>query len=153
MRPAGKQIVTGDFPVNIAAHPGGRFAAVLHSGYGRHQIVVVDVVSASVVGEFPVEETFYGVEFSRDGRELYCSGAGDEVIHAFTFRDGYLSDPKVLRIRDAKERGIPAGLALRVTEAPGSNAAVQVVPQLIPEGVDVTLPLPLPAFVTVSVGR
>jgi len=112
LRPAGKQIVTGDFPVNIAVHPEGRFAALLHSGYGRHQIVVVDVVSAAVVGEFPVEETFYGMEFSRDGRELYCSGAGDEVIHAFTFRDGYLSDPKVLRIRDAKERGIPAGLAL-----------------------------------------
>ena len=48
---------------------------------------------------------------------------------------------------------LPAGLALSVTEVPGSNAAVQVVPQLIPEGVDVTLPLPLPAFVTVSVGR
>src|SRR5439155_18056565 len=66
----------------------------------------------SVVGEFPVEETFYGLEFSRDGRELYCSGAGDEVIHAFTFRDGYLSDPRVLGIRDVKEGGIPAGLAL-----------------------------------------
>src|SRR5207249_12313368 len=43
---------------------------------------------------------------------LYCSGAGDEVIHAFKFKDGYLSEPKVFKLRDAKERGIPAGLAL-----------------------------------------
>ena len=112
LRPVGRQIVLGDFPVNIAVHPTGRFAAILHSGHGRHQIVVVDVPAASVVGEFPVDETFYGVEFSHDGRELYCSGAGDEVIHAFKFKDGYLSEPKVFKLRDAKERGIPAGLAL-----------------------------------------
>ena len=31
LRPAGKQILLGDFPVNIAVHPGGKFAAVLHS--------------------------------------------------------------------------------------------------------------------------
>src|SRR5438552_8715158 len=112
LRPVGRQIVLGDFPVNIAVHPAGRFAAILHSGHGRHQIVVVDVPAASVVGEFPVDETFYGVEFSHDGRELYCSGAGDEVIHAFKFKDGYLSEPKVFKLRDAKERGISARLAL-----------------------------------------
>src|SRR5438034_309891 len=112
LRPVGRQVVLGDFPVNISAHPGGRFAAVLHSGHGRHQISVVEIPGARVVGEFPVEETFYGIEFSRDGKQLYCSGAGDEVIHAFAFRDGYLSEPKVFKLRDAKERGIPAGLAL-----------------------------------------
>ena len=108
LRPVGRQVVLGDFPVNISAHPGGRFAAVLHSGHGRHQISVVEIPGARVVGEFPVEETFYGIEFSRDGKQLYCSGAGDEVIHAFAFRDGYLSEPKVFKLRDAKERGIPA---------------------------------------------
>src|SRR6266702_2610084 len=68
LRPVGKQIVLGDFPVNIAVHPGGKFAAVLHSGHGRHQITVVDVPAARVVGEVPVEEAFYGIEFSRAGR-------------------------------------------------------------------------------------
>ena len=112
LRPVGRQIVLGDFPVNIAVHPGGRFAAILHSGHGRHHISVVDVPSEKVVGEFPVDEAFYGIEFSRDGKGLFCSGAGDEVIRAFTFQDGYLSDPKVFKVRDVKERGIPAGLAL-----------------------------------------
>src|SRR4051794_26319849 len=31
LRPVGKQIVLGDFPVNIAVHPEGKFAAILHS--------------------------------------------------------------------------------------------------------------------------
>src|SRR5882724_10658304 len=112
LRPVGRQIVLGDFPVNIAVHPAGAFSAVLHSGHGRHQIVVVDLAASRVVGEYPVDEAFYGVEFSRDGRELFCSGAGDEVIHRFAFKDGYLSDPKAFHLRDAKQRGIPAGLAL-----------------------------------------
>src|SRR5262245_36327525 len=34
LRPVGRQVVLGDFPINIAMHPGNRFAAVLHSGYG-----------------------------------------------------------------------------------------------------------------------
>jgi len=112
LRPVGRQIVLGDFPVNIAVHPDNRFVAVLHSGHGRHQIAVVDVPAAKVVGEFPVEETFYGIEFSRDGKALYCSGASDEVVHAFSFKNGYLAEPKAFRVRDEKERGIPAGIAL-----------------------------------------
>src|SRR5437016_14070121 len=68
LRPVGKQVVLGDFPVNIAVHPDNRFVAVLHSGYGRHEIAVVDVPAATVIGEFPVEETFYGLEYSRDGK-------------------------------------------------------------------------------------
>ncbi|HEY2909910.1 MAG TPA: hypothetical protein VGI99_06670, partial [Gemmataceae bacterium] len=30
LKPAGKHIDLGDFPVNIAIHPTGQFAAVLH---------------------------------------------------------------------------------------------------------------------------
>ncbi len=112
LRPVGRQIVLGDFPVNIAVHPAGRFVAVLHSGHGRHQITVVDVAAANVVGEFPVDESFYGIEFSRGGKELYCSGASEEVIRAFAFKEGYLSEAKAFKLRDVKERGIPAGIAL-----------------------------------------
>jgi hypothetical protein len=43
-----------------------------------------------------------------------------------------------------------AGVAVKVTSAPLANDAEQVAPQLIPAGVLVTVPLPLPAFVTVS---
>ena len=44
LRPVGKQVELGDFPINVAVHPDGRFAAILHSGYGAHQIMVVDIV-------------------------------------------------------------------------------------------------------------
>ena len=43
LRPAGKHLPLGDFPVNIALHPGGQWVAVLHAGYGEHEIVVVEL--------------------------------------------------------------------------------------------------------------
>ena len=49
LRPAGKQVELGDFPINVAVHPDGRFAAVLHSGYSAHEILVVDIAAAKVV--------------------------------------------------------------------------------------------------------
>src|SRR4029077_660623 len=101
-----------DFPVNVAVHPGGRFAAVLHSGYSEHQILVVDLVSTQVISRFPLHEAFYGLAFSVDGKTLVCSGAGDEVIHVFGFQQGKLFNHVKIKLRDSKTRGVPAGLAL-----------------------------------------
>ena len=41
------------------------------------------------------------------------------------------------------------GTAVRVTEVPVANEAEQVAPQLMPAGDEVTVPVPVPAFVTV----
>ena len=43
LRPAGKQLKMGDFPVNIALHPTEPFAAVLHAGYGDHEVVIIEL--------------------------------------------------------------------------------------------------------------
>jgi len=112
LRPSGKQVELGDFPINVAVHPGGRYAAVLHSGDGPHQILVVDIPSARVVSRTPVHETFYGLEFSRDGKRLFCSGAGDEVVNGFEFQAGNLTNHTEVKVRDPKLRAIPAGLAV-----------------------------------------
>lgn len=112
LRPAGRQIELGDFPVNIALHPAGRFAAVLHCGHGRHEIVVVDLNGEKVVWRAPVRESFYGMAFSPDGRTLYCSGAGEEVVHVFDFKEGKMTVEPDIRVRDPRERGIPCGLAV-----------------------------------------
>jgi len=48
---------------------------------------------------------------------------------------------------------LAAAVAVRVTIVPGSKVALQVVPQLMPEGLLETLPLPVPLNATVSVGE
>src|SRR4051812_31511594 len=48
LRPAGKHVVVGDFPANIAMHPSGRWIAVLHCGYGPHEVITIDVAKNAV---------------------------------------------------------------------------------------------------------
>ena len=112
LRPVGKQILLGDVPVNIAVHPEGKFAAVLHSGHGMNEIIIVDLAANNVVSRAGVEESFYGLAFAADGKSIWCSGAGAEVVHQFAFSSGYLGEHQTLRLREAKVRGVPAGLAL-----------------------------------------
>src|SRR5262249_37566401 len=102
----------GDFPVNIALHPQGRYAAVLHCGYGVHEIIVVDVRTGKQVSQAAIDEAFYGIAFSSDGSRLFCSGGSFEVVHEFAFRDGFLSEHKALSSGDPKMKGIPAGLGI-----------------------------------------
>src|SRR5260221_5525298 len=112
LRPVGKQIVLGDFPVNIAVHPKGKFAAVLHCGYGRHEITVVKISSGALISRTGIHEAFYGLAFSKDGKEIFCSGAGDEAVHSFDFADGFLFNHHKITLRAAKQRAIPAGLCV-----------------------------------------
>ena len=112
LRPAGEQVGTGDFPVNIALHPGGKFAAVLHCGYGPHEIVILDLAKRAIVSRERVPEAFYGLTFSSNGGRLFCSGSSDETVQSFAFADGKLTAADPVPLRDKKERGVPAGLAL-----------------------------------------
>jgi hypothetical protein len=100
-----QQVVLGDFPVNIAVHPSGKFCVVLHSGYSTHELTTVR--AARRQGGLPRRNprVLLRAGVSPDGGRVYCSGAGDEVIHAFSFRDGYLAEPEDIRLRPVTERG------------------------------------------------
>lgn len=111
LRPVGKQIPVGDFPINIALHPDGIFAAVLHSGYGQHEVRILDVKEGRVVSQVALDEAFYGLAWSPDGKKLFASGASAEVIHAFAFKGGYLNEPRDFALRPVTEQGVPSGLA------------------------------------------
>ena len=111
LRPVGTQIPVGDFPVQIAMHPGGKFAAILHCGYSAHEVVILDLHKNAIASRSKLAEAFYGITFSPDGTHLFCSGSSGETIHSFGFADGELTEPTTIPLRDAKKRGIPAGLA------------------------------------------
>lgn len=111
IRPAGVQVPLGDFPVNVAIDPSGRYAAVLHAGYSAHQVRVIDLQTRATISTTPLHETFYGVAFSPDGRLLACSGGGDEVVHVFGFAHGALAHRVDLRVAPPNDDGIVGGVA------------------------------------------
>src|SRR5438132_4419250 len=114
LKPAGKQLDLGDFPVNSALHPSGQWLAVLHAGYGVHEIVVVDLTRNrhKVYSRVDIDQSFYGLCFSPDGRRLFASGGELEVVHAFDFAEGLLSRRRRIAVAKWTETFIPAGLAV-----------------------------------------
>ena len=112
LRPVGKQVEVGDFPVNIALHPDGRHAIVLHCGFGPHELVVFDIESRKVLSRVHVDEAFHGLAFDSTGNRLYVSGGAAETILPFRFEAGALVPLEALPLRDEKLRGIPAGITI-----------------------------------------
>jgi DNA-binding beta-propeller fold protein YncE len=114
LRPAGRQVVLGDFPVNSALHPSGKWLAVLHAGYGAHEVVVVSLAGRreNVVCRVTLPQTFYGLAFSPDGKTLYASGGEYDVAHAFAFDAGLLGRRREIRICPAEDDFVVGGLAV-----------------------------------------
>ena len=113
LKPAGKQLEVGDFPVNLVLHPSEPTAGLLHAGYGEHEILIVSLDTWKVISRVSLPETFVGLCFSPDGKQVYASGAEKEVVHQFAYRQGgYLSDHVELRVAPPKEKYVPAGISL-----------------------------------------
>lgn len=112
LRPEGKQIQVGDFPSQIALHPDGKHAAVLHCGYGQHEVVILDLTQQSIKSRVALPEAFYGLAFSRDGSRLVASGASKETVNVLEIKDGWIVEHRAVALRDPKLKGVVSGLAL-----------------------------------------
>ena len=114
---AGTQVNVGDFPVNMQVTPDKKYLAVLHSGYGEHEIVIIDIETRKVRSRVAMPQVFYGMAFSNDGKKLYCSGAEFEVVHCYDYADGYLSNAKTIEIGPVSRTFVPCG----ITPVPDSD--------------------------------
>jgi sugar lactone lactonase YvrE len=114
LRPAGRQLELGDFPVTMALHPSGKWLAVLHAGYGPHEIVIVhlDKKRPHVLSRVTLDQTFNGLCFGPDGSRTFASGGELDVVHSFRFEDGYLTQPRKLALGGRKDKLLPGGLAV-----------------------------------------
>ncbi len=123
LRPAGKQLTLGDFPVNLALHPSGRWLAALHAGYGTHEVVIVALQNNAqkILSRVAVDQAFYGMSFAPDGKTLFVSGGEQEVVHAWDFDDGLLAHHRMFPMVSGQERFVPSGLA---TDAEGKTLFV-----------------------------
>jgi DNA-binding beta-propeller fold protein YncE len=111
LKPAGTQIPLGDFPVNIAIHPNKPFAAIMHSGYGEHEIVAVDLRTQKVASRVKIPQGFYGLCFDPAGKRLFASGGETEFVHQYTFADGQFADHKDFSVANPPDTGVVTGVA------------------------------------------
>src|SRR5262249_37642316 len=101
-------------PVNAVVHPSGQYLAVLHAGMQEHEIVVIDLNKArqKIVSRTIVDQTFYGLCFSPDGRKVYASGGEFEVVHEFDFSRGLLGNPRPVKLPGSAPNLVVGGLAM-----------------------------------------
>jgi len=112
LRPAGKQIEVGDFPVNMVLHPSGKWLALLCAGYREHEVVVIEIASRQVVSRTIVPQAFYGLAFDGPGERIFASGGEFERVHAWKFADGLLSEPRILKVGEVTQKFVPGGMAV-----------------------------------------
>jgi len=120
-----------NFPTGIAVSPDGKFAALLHSGYGAYtsgekQSITVLNLATDALQDFPDERLgsnakqtyFLGIAFSLDGQHLYASmasytdplgkekGSTGNGIAVYRFKNGEIAPEGFLPI--APRTKIPA---------------------------------------------
>src|SRR5207237_1102984 len=103
LEPAGRQTRLGDLPVQIALHPSQPILAILHAGYGEHEVLTVDGATGRVIGRVSVPASFAGMAWAADGRRLFVGGGFDDLIYRFDHADGLLSKKTVFAYPDRKE--------------------------------------------------
>jgi DNA-binding beta-propeller fold protein YncE len=114
LKPAGRQAKLGDFPVVIAENPSEPVLAVLHAGYGEHEVFTLEGSTGKTIARVTLKETFQGLIWSSDGKHLFVGGGWDDVIYRFDHSAGLLSNKFTIKYPPRLEGGqrVPAGLAL-----------------------------------------
>src|SRR5438067_12623069 len=114
--PAGRAIDVGNLPLSITLTPERDRIVVVHSGWRKQGVQIVDIASGAIVQTIPLNAAFLGATFSRDGKWLYVSGGFDDVVHIYSWNDKtatLLRDVDLkLTEKDTKGSRFPAGLAL-----------------------------------------
>ncbi|MCU0709058.1 MAG: beta-propeller fold lactonase family protein [Pirellula sp.] len=111
LKPVGTQIELGDFPSRMKLSPDGRFAAVLHTGWGTHEVRMVLLEDGTVTSSVAVDQAYQGLCFSPDGKRLYVSRGEDEAVYVYDHRDGYLTLIDTMQLVDSDQKSVVAGLA------------------------------------------
>ncbi len=128
LKPAGRQTKLGDLPVQVALHPTAAILAILHAGYGEHEVVTVDGATGRVIGRVALPGSFAGLTWSVDGKRLFVGGGFDDLVYRFDHEGGLLSNRAVFAYPDRevflrqrnprngegvrKHQRTPAGLAV-----------------------------------------
>ena len=97
---------------NVAIHPNGKLAVVLHSGYSQHELVVVDLQTETGRSARARERIVLRRDDLSRRKAALLQWAGDEVVHRFDFVRRQLTNGTTIKLHDKVLRGIPSGLVV-----------------------------------------
>lgn len=111
--PAGKSLLLGDLPLNIAVSPSKKFLAVINNGQSTQSVFFFDARKHRLLDSVVIAKSWLGLAFSDDEKSLYVSGGNDNWILQYAVKNNklVLRDTIVLG-KPWPEKISPAGIAL-----------------------------------------
>lgn len=104
IRPAGKQVPVGTFPMSMAQSKDGKHLLVLNGGYNPPSISVLDAASATELGRTPVADGWLGLTFTPNGRTVYVGGGAEASVFEYKFEDGKQTPTRVFTVVPKESR-------------------------------------------------
>jgi DNA-binding beta-propeller fold protein YncE len=95
---AGRNIPLGTLPMSQALSPDGRYLVVLHGGFQRPAITVIDLRDEHEVSRISIEDGWRGLVFSASGDKLYAGNGGRPTVEEFSFSGGNLTAQRKLEL-------------------------------------------------------
>jgi YVTN family beta-propeller protein len=109
LHPAGRQIPTGDMPLAMIWSPQKDYLLVTTGGYAPSRVLAIDTFNEQLQTSMTLDQTWEGMTFSADGKELFVSGGGRGLLWRFGFdtRGGDLIRREPLPVADLIGRNAP----------------------------------------------
>ncbi|MCW3100407.1 MAG: beta-propeller repeat protein [Chthonomonadaceae bacterium] len=85
LHPAGRQIPTGDMPLAMIWSPEKDYLLVTTGGYAPSRVLAIDTFDEQLQTSITLDQTWEGMTFSADGKELFVSGGGRGLLWRFGF--------------------------------------------------------------------
>jgi len=85
LHPAGRQIPTGDMPLAMTWSPQKDYLLVTTGGYAPSRVLAIDTFNEQLQTSMTLDQTWEGMTFSADGKELFVSGGGRGLLWRFGF--------------------------------------------------------------------
>ena len=80
LSPAGKSLLLGDLPLNIAVSKSKKLMAVTNNGQSTQSLQLIDVKTEKILDNIEIAKSWLGLQFSSDEKYLYTSGGNDNWI-------------------------------------------------------------------------
>ncbi len=98
LSPAGASIPLGDLPLAMDVSPDHRFAAVINSGYAGHSVSLVDLNTRTVRQTLRVKNSWNGIRFAPDGKNLFISAGNENAIYRCSLAGDSLSSVRAIAL-------------------------------------------------------
>ena len=113
LSPAGEHVVISDMPLKLALSPDKKVLVAVCAGYNRTGLTLLDLAARKVSQYLPLNETWNGLAFSKDGRRIFVSGGDSGAVYTFKYADGQATAEATVKPSPGAAPVFLAGLAVQ----------------------------------------